>query len=377
LVPERFIRSQTLSGKERYITPELQQLQLEIEKARNEIEFAEQQVYEKIKKIVNEHVTSLRRVANAMANLDAIIGFANVAYENGYTRPTFNNNRDILIQDGRHPIIEKILSENFIPNSTSLTNQESIWIVTGPNMGGKSTYLRQIALICLLAQCGSFVPAKQASLPILDKIFTRIGAGDNLAEGKSTFLVEMEETANICNQATEKSLVILDEVGRGTSTFDGLAIAQAVVEHIYKNIKARCLFATHYHELTNLHQKFPEIVSYHTASKKTENGILFLHKIIKGTATGSFGIEVAKLANLPHSVIERSEELLIQLSKTQPLSNMSISSIYTKKMDDQIEILELEIQKNKKIISELKNLDYNELSPKKSFDLLWKIKELI
>ncbi len=386
LVPERFIRSQTLSGKERYITPELQKLQLEIEKARNEITFAEQQVFEKIKSAVNEYVTDLRKVANALANLDAIIGFANIAYENSYIRPTFNDNKDILIEDGRHPIIENILSKSFIPNSTYLTNDESLWIVTGPNMGGKSTYLRQVALICIMAQCGSFVPAKLASLPILDRIFTRIGAGDNLAEGKSTFLVEMEETANICNQATDKSLVILDEVGRGTSTFDGLAIAQAVVEHIYTNIKARCLFATHYHELTELHNKFPGIVPYHTASKKTETGILFLHKIIKGSSNGSFGIEVAKLASLPKSVITRSEEILTNLLNNRPTESFFIPSSPVilrevrstqSKDDEKIKTLELELEKNNKIISELKNIDYNDLSPKKSFDLLWEIKKMI
>jgi len=371
LVPQNYIKQQTLSGKERFITPQLQQLQAEIENARSEINFVEQTIFENIKNEVTKYLIQLRRASNALASLDAIIGFSNVSYENGYIKPIFNHHQDILIEDGRHPIVEQFGKDKFIPNSIDLTNEKSLLIITGPNMGGKSTYLRQVALICLMAQCGIFVPAKSANLPILDRIFTRIGAGDNLSEGKSTFLVEMEETANICNQATGKSLVILDEVGRGTSTFDGLAIAQAVVEHIYKNIKSKCLFATHYHELTALQNQFTGIAAYYAASKKTENGILFLHKIIKGTADSSFGIEVAKLANLPTDLINRAQEILIELNNQR--SNLSS----VEKNDCQILKLESKFNENNKIVSLLSKVDFDELSPKKALDLLWEVKKFL
>jgi len=226
-VPERYKRKQTLVGKERFMTDELDALQDSIALARQEIGQVEALVYERIKQEVAGYIPDLRKLAHALSTLDGLLAFGKVSYARGYVRPQFNNERRIAIERGRHPVVEHALSHSFIPNDTQLNQQESIWIITGPNMGGKSTYLRQVALICIMAHCGLFVPAARANLHLLDRIFTRIGAGDNLAEGKSTFLVEMEETALICTQATKNSLVILDEVGRGTSTFDGLAIAQA------------------------------------------------------------------------------------------------------------------------------------------------------
>ncbi len=320
LVPDRYIRKQTLAGRERFMTPELQELHAHIMQAKSEIDAAEKRVYERVKLEVFSYLSSLRKLAHALSHLDAILGLSIVAYHNGYKRPQFHDGHDILIKEGKHPVVETTLAGSFIANDTQLTTSQSLWIITGPNMGGKSTYLRQVALICIMAQCGSFVPAQAAQLPLLDRVFTRIGAGDNVAQGKSTFLVEMEETATICTSATQRSLVILDEVGRGTSTFDGLAIAQAVVEHI-QSIGARCLFATHYHELTHLTEKFPNIVSYYAANKKTKNGIVFLYKMVQGVADGSFGIEVAKLAQLPPSVIERARELLSELTN-QPFERL-------------------------------------------------------
>lgn len=316
-VPDYYLRHQTLVGRERFTTPELRALQDDIMNAKNQIEILEKAAFDKIKLEVLSHIAALRKLAHALAHLDALFGFSKVAYDRGYIRPNFVDSRDIVIINGRHPVVEQALDHNFIPNSTELTDQESMWIITGPNMGGKSTYLRQVAQICILAQCGSLVPAAQAQLPILDRVFTRIGAGDNVAEGKSTFLVEMEETAAICTQATDKSLVILDEVGRGTSTFDGLAIAQAVVEYIATQVKARCLFATHYHELTLLKDQIPGISSYYAACKKTPQGIVFLYQILQGVADGSFGVEVAKLAHLPAQVIARAEQILQVLSQTE------------------------------------------------------------
>lgn len=257
-IPSHYTLQQNLVGKDRYITIQLQELQHELLSACNEIEHLEKVLFDQIKLDVYFYSSSLRKLAHALAMLDALAGLGKVAYDNRYVKPVFNHNRHIVITHGRHPVVEQSLQSHFIPNDTALSDEQSVWIITGPNMGGKSTYLRQVALLSVLAQIGSFVPAKEANLFVLDKIFTRIGAGDNLAEGKSTFLVEMEETAAICTQATPNSLVILDEVGRGTSTFDGLAIAQAVVEFLYKNVQARCLFATHYHELTLLAQEYPE-----------------------------------------------------------------------------------------------------------------------
>ena len=315
LVPDRYIRQQTLVGRERYITKELKELAADIVHAQQQIKQLEKEIFQRVKDGVAEQIAPLRQTAHALAVCDALAGFAQCAYDNSYVCPTFGDERDIIIQQGRHPVVERMVQQQFIPNDAHLTDQEALWIITGPNMGGKSTYLRQVALICVMAQCGSFVPASSAQLALLDRIFTRIGASDNVAEGKSTFLVEMEETATICNEATKQSLVILDEVGRGTSTFDGLAIAQAVVEHIHTNVKARCLFATHYHELTALQETVQGIVAYYMASSKNKSEIVFLHKIIKGVADGSFGIEVARLAQLPRSVTSRARQVLAQLKQ--------------------------------------------------------------
>lgn len=376
-IPAHYIRQQTLVGRERYVTKELQQLQHEILHAQGQVSSLEKTLFEQVKQEVSLSVSSLRKLSHALANLDALCGLSRVCYNNGYVRPTFNTDSSILIEQGRHPIVEQVMDYPFIPNDTQLDNQQSTWIITGPNMGGKSTYLRQVALIGIMAQIGCFVPAKRAHLAILDRIFTRIGAGDNLAQGKSTFLVEMEETAAICTQATAKSLVILDEVGRGTSTFDGLAIAQAVVEFIHTSIKARCLFATHYHELTLLPQSFAGITTYHAACKKTHSGIQFLYKILPGVAHGSFGVEVAKLAQLPFTVINRAEHILDELqshSNAQSLPAMPHKqNVYAAA---QVAELESQLHDAHKKIAALNSIDYDHLSPKAAFDFLWKLKEL-
>src|SRR3990167_2493215 len=367
LVPENYTRTQTLSNRERFTTPELKILESEIEKAKREIVSVEKEIFDKIKSEVYSFISQLKKSAYALSHLDALICFAQVAYENNYVMPQFSDTKEIVIENGKHPVVAQNV-ENFIPNSTNFSFDSRLWIITGPNMGGKSTYLRQTALICLLAQCGSFVPAKSAKTFLLDRIFTRIGAGDNLAEGKSTFLVEMEETATICRQATERSLVILDEVGRGTSTYDGLALAQSVIEYIYNNIKAYCLFATHYHELTELEKNFPGIVSYYASSQKTEDGILFLHKIVQGAADGSFGIEVAKLAQLPDEIISRATEILLNLSKEKNVQFVPAKIDHQEKS---------KIDSYKKLSKILDGVDLNELTPKASFDLIWKLKEIL
>ena len=316
-LPPHYVRKQTLVGRERYTMPGLHALEQEITTARLQSQQLERELFDTLKHAVSSTVYPLRKCAHGIAHIDALLGLARVAYDNKYVRPCYGTTRDITITAGRHPVIEQVLESQFIANDTNLTDQESLWIVTGPNMGGKSTYLRQVALINVLGQIGSFVPAQRANLSVLDRIFTRIGASDNLAEGKSTFLIEMEETATICTQATKNSLVILDEVGRGTSTFDGLAIAQAIVEYIYTTIGARCLFATHYHELTRLNSCYDGIANYHAVCMRGPNGgIVFLYVIKPGISHGSFGIEVAKLAHLPESITTRAEALLVSFERT-------------------------------------------------------------
>ncbi|MCK4651449.1 DNA mismatch repair protein MutS [Candidatus Babeliales bacterium] len=379
LVPSDYIEKQKLVNRKRFVTQELKNLEQELFKAQNEIEHYEQEVFERVKNEVITFLNYLRSVAQDLASLDAIFSFAKIAYENNYVAPSFNEKREIIIEKGRHPVIEQKLDNNFQSNDTILNNSESLLIITGPNMGGKSTYLRQVALICIMAQCGSFVPAQKIDLPILDRIFTRIGASDNLAQGKSTFLVEMEEAASICTRATKKSLVILDEVGRGTSTFDGIALAQAIIEYIYQNVEARCLFATHFHELTNLSKHFNGIANYFMTSKKIGNNLIFLHKITPGVSGGSFGIEVAKLAHLPEKVIERAVKLLKKMEEqTKFFSGQKILqkqvNMFHDSLNEKINVMQKKLFEYENIFHKLENINLEELSPKKAFDLLWEIK---
>lgn len=375
LVPDYYIRQQTLANRERFMIPQLQQLQLEINNAQSSIVQVQNALFERVKKEVELHITPLRKLAHALAHIDALFGLACIARDYRWVKPTFNEHRTIAIVAGRHPVIEAATRDPFIANDTLLDDNQSLWIITGPNMGGKSTYLRQVALQCILAQIGSFVPAQSAEMSILDRIFTRIGSGDHLLEGKSTFLVEMEETATICTQATARSLVILDEVGRGTSTFDGFAIAQAVIEYIYKTVGARCLFATHYHELTKLQEQFPGITCYHAASKKTSSGITFLYKIKPGVADGSFGLQVAKLAELPLPIIERAQEVLQNLAvhEAQLMQSLVASSSVIKESASPV-IKNVDYQA---IVDCLQETSLDDLSPKKAFDMVWQLKERI
>jgi DNA mismatch repair protein MutS len=370
-VPDDYIQQQTLVNRNRYVTQELKDLERDIIRAQNEIDFVEKEVFQRVKNDVFQELSSLRRCSQALAYLDGLFGLARVAYNNGYIVPVFTEKPDIVIEQGRHPIVEGVIE--FIPNDTHLTEQESMWLVTGPNMGGKSTYLRQVALLCIMAQMGSLIPANSAELPTLDRIFTRIGSGDNLAQGKSTFLVEMEETAVICSQATENSLVILDEVGRGTSTFDGMAIAQAIVEHIAVKIRARCLFATHYHELTQLSEHFSNIENYHMACKRAERGVLFLYHILRGVAPGSFGLEVARLAQLPASVVDRAEEVLGKLSSQPGVNNASQDSAIA--LGHEVSRLKEELAIKNEQLALLEGANLDNLSPRQAFELVWKMRE--
>jgi DNA mismatch repair protein MutS len=314
LAPADYERKQTLVNAERFTSPELKEYERKILAADERILEIERQVFVEVRTTIAAQAARLRRTAAAVAQLDVLTSFAKLAADRGYARPEFNATGELLIIGGRHPVIEELLrqrGERFVPNDLCFDpGRQQLLLITGPNMGGKSTYLRQGALIVLMAQMGSFVPARSAKLPITDRIFTRIGASDNLARGRSTFLVEMSEVAAILHHATPSSLVLLDEVGRGTATFDGLSIAWAVVEHLQKHTRARTLFATHYHELTELADLLTGVQNVHVSVRETPNEIIFLRRVEPGSADKSYGIEVARLAGLPRSVIERAREVL-------------------------------------------------------------------
>ncbi len=314
LAPADYERKQTLVNAERFTTPELKELEGKILEAEEKILTLEREIFETLRVLACSHAARIKATAAAIAELDVTVALAEVAAENRYTRPRFSESGEMRVVGGRHPVIEKLTerdAQRFIPNDIYFHPEtEFIAVITGPNMGGKSTYLRQTALLVILAQAGSFVPAESALLPIVDRVFTRIGAADNLARGRSTFMVEMTETAVILNTATARSLIVLDEIGRGTSTYDGLALAWAVVEHIQRTIRAKTLFATHYHELTELASQLEGVRNLHVSVKESGDQILFLRRVEPGAADKSYGIEVARLAALPMSVIERARQIL-------------------------------------------------------------------
>ena len=312
-VPPDYERKQTLVNAERFTTPELKELEAKVLSAEEKILDLERQIFSEIRTFAAQHAGRIRATAAAVAELDLTAALAQIAAENRYVRPRFSETEEMKVVAGRHPVIEQLTAktaQRFIPNDVYLDRAQYVAVITGPNMGGKSTYLRQAALLSIMAQMGSYVPADEAVLPVIDRVFTRIGAADNLARGRSTFMVEMTETAVILNTATERSLIVLDEIGRGTSTYDGLALAWAVVEHVHERIKAKTLFATHYHELTELAGQLPGIRNLHVSVKEAGDGIIFLRKVEPGAADRSYGIEVARLAALPVSVIERAREIL-------------------------------------------------------------------
>ncbi len=365
-VPLRYQRKQTISNNERYITEELKAIEDKILGSEEKAVQLESEIFAEIKRILMGYIRSIQQTASAIANLDAILSLAVVAVKNGYARPTINASiKSMNIVDGRHPVVEQFLTNGrFVSNDTYLDDKESkIMIITGPNMAGKSTYMRQVAIIALLAHIGSFVPAREATIPIIDRIFTRVGASDDLAFGQSTFMVEMSEVAHILANATNKSLIILDEIGRGTSTFDGLAIAWSVVEYISKNFGSKTLFATHYHELTELEGVLDGVKNYKIAVKEVEDRVVFLRKIVRGGANKSFGIEVARLAGLPYEVLERSKEISANLEAV----NQKLDVDLFKERKNQA-------QENTKlalgILSILKDIDMNRVSPMYAFDLL-------
>lgn len=390
MVPDYFIRKQTLTNAERYITPELKELEDTILGSEDRLTSLEYELFKAVRDHLADNVARIQRTAKAVAKIDVFASLALVASRNNYCKPKINESGIIDIKNGRHPVVEKMITNDmFIDNDTYLNNANNrIAIITGPNMAGKSTYMRQTALIVLMAQIGSFVPASSANIGIVDRIFTRVGASDDLASGQSTFMVEMNEVANILRNATSNSLLILDEIGRGTSTFDGLSIAWAVVEHISntKLIGAKTLFATHYHELTELEGKLSGVNNYCIAVKEKGDDIVFLRKIIKGGADKSYGIQVAKLAGLPDSVIERAKEIVNELINndiTEVVRNISVdtSSKKTKKMHlDEVDLTQMSLFdtiSDDDIINELRTVDIGNLTPLEALNKLYELQNKV
>jgi len=375
--PDRYIRKQTLANCERYITQELKDMEATILGASDRVCSLEYDIFQEIRAKVAENSERIRKVAELIATLDVYVSLASVAAKNKYVRPEVDDSNVIEIKDGRHPVVEQFVKdEYFVPNDTLLDlSQNKIMLITGPNMAGKSTYMRQVALITLMAQIGSFVPANEARIGIVDKIFTRVGASDDLASGQSTFMLEMNEVAYILKNATKKSLIIYDEVGRGTSTFDGMSIARAIVEHTYsKKIGAKTLFATHYHELVTLEDEFPGVVNYNIAAKKRGDNITFLRKIIRGSTDDSYGIEVAKLAGLPNEVIKRAKEILSVVERTsQTLKTSDKELANAPAVDDTLITMDDVVREQ--VIEELKAIDINALSPYEAMTLLYNLQK--
>ena len=391
LVPDYYTRKQTLTNAERYITPELKELEDMILGSEDKLISLEYDLFREVRDQIASNVARIQKTAKAIAKMDAFISLAVVAEQNNYCRPKINENGIIDIKGGRHPVVEKMITNDmFIDNDTYLDNKnDRISIITGPNMAGKSTYMRQTALIVLLAQIGSYVPAASANIGIVDRIFTRVGASDDLASGQSTFMVEMNEVANILRNATSNSLLILDEIGRGTSTFDGLSIAWAVVEHISnpKLLGAKTLFATHYHELTELEGKLSNVHNYCIAVKEKGDDIVFLRKIVKGGADKSYGIQVAKLAGVPDSVIERAKEIVEELSAndiTTIVRNITVDHAPKKKKEkehlDEVDLTQMSLFdtiSDDDIIEELRNVDIGNLTPLEALNKLYELQNKV
>ena len=374
-VPEHYIRKQTLANNERYITPELKELEDQILGAKDRVVALEYQLFTELREQLAAQAARVQISAAAVATADALCSLASVAVQHGYCRPEMTLDNRISIQDGRHPVVEQVLKDSlFVPNDTELGGKDDlVAIITGPNMAGKSTYMRQVALIVLMAQMGSFVPARSARIGIVDRVFTRIGASDDLASGQSTFMVEMSEVASILKYATAKSLLSLDEIGRGTSTYDGMAIARAVLEYAAsaKHLGAKTLFATHYHELSVIENELRGVKNYNIAVKKRGDKMIFLRKILPGATDDSFGVEVAKLAGLPNPLISRAREILVELENQDGSAPRAVS---TAEPSDQMSMLDLRAQQ---VCDALEKISVETLTPIEAMNELYKLKKMV
>jgi DNA mismatch repair protein MutS len=372
MVPDRYIRKQTLTNCERYITQELKDVEATILGAADKVCTLEYNLFQEIRQRIADESERIRKAANLVATLDVYNSLASVAAKNNFVKPEIDDSSILDIKDGRHPVVEQFVKDTyFVPNDIYLdVAANRLMLITGPNMAGKSTYMRQVALIVIMAQIGSFVPASDARIGIVDKVFTRVGASDDLASGQSTFMLEMNEVAYILRNATQKSLIIYDEVGRGTSTFDGMSIARAIIEYTNgKKIGAKTLFATHYHELTSMEEEFSGIVNYNIAAKKRGDDIIFLRKIIRGSTDDSYGIEVAKLAGLPSEVIKRAKQILATVEQTSRTLKTSDAN-YSEETENLITFEEIT---EKSVIEDIKKVDINSMTPVEAMNLLFEL----
>ncbi len=379
LVPRHYIRRQTLAGAERFVTEELRRMEAEIASAQERAVRLEERLFEELVRECASRFRELQLTARAIARLDVLQSFATVALERGYTMPEVHEGRELVIRAGRHPVVE-VYEQNFVPNDAELGEREHLVIVTGPNMAGKSTYLRQVALIVLLAQAGSFVPAEQAKIGVVDRLFTRVGASDDLSSGRSTFMVEMQETANILHNATPRSLVVLDEIGRGTSTYDGLSIAWAVAEHLHR-MGVRTLFATHYHQLTEL-ERLPGVSNWHAAVREEGGSVVFLHRVVRGYANRSYGIHVAKLAGMPDEVTARAREVLALLEgrEERELRTAKRRRKLAKLLSDPAQqrlALSAPQEEHSAVVRELRKIEPEQLTPLEALQELFRLKRLV
>ncbi len=363
-VPEDYIRKQTLVGSERFFSMELKDMEGKLLGSKERALSMQAEIYNNLKDYTGKEIYRIQILADKLSKLDSLLSLAKVSNLNNYVRPIFNNDGYIEIKAGRHPIVESYMKDDFfVPNDTYIdTKSNMIHIITGPNMAGKSTYMRQVALITIMAHIGCFVPCDSCNISLIDRIFTRIGASDNLAMGQSTFMVEMQEVADIIQNASSKSLLILDEVGRGTSTFDGLAIANAIIEYIAENIKAKTLFATHYHELVHLEDKYDSVENLTIAVDRQEDDIIFLRKIIKGFTNNSYGIDVAKLAGIDDRIINRAKDVLALIEKENEGLNIDLNKEYIREEKTSPEV--------ENFINKLREINILEISPMEAFNLL-------
>lgn len=367
-----YIRKQTLTNSERFITNELKELEDTILNAEEKAINLEYELFVEIRNEIKRYIPALQRLAKAIAEIDALISFANVSMENRYTRPKLNDQHIIDIKKGRHPVVEKLLEDKFVENDIYLDENTSILLITGPNMSGKSTYMRQMALIAILAQAGCFIPCEEGNIPIFDKIFTRIGATDDLISGQSTFMIEMMEANNALQNATNNSLILFDEIGRGTATFDGMALAQGIIEYIHDKINAKTLFSTHYHELTALENNLTRLKNVHVKAVEQHQELIFLHKVENGPSDKSYGIQVAKLANLPPSLIKRAEKILAKLEQNK--KEIVIDTQYNLfDFDFNIKEERLLNPEEQEVLNIIRETNFFELTPMDALNLLYKL----
>ena len=362
-----YIRKQTLTNAERFITQELKEQEDEIIHAQERSIRLEHELFENLLKQIRTYLPKLHDLSSALSTIDALYALAEISCENGYVRPHFHSGHSVMMEEARHPILDKMMKKTrYVSNDLKMDEEEDIMIITGPNMGGKSTFMRQSALIVIMAQMGCFVPARKVELPIFDQIFTRIGASDDIMSGQSTFMVEMMEANNALKNATSNSLILFDEIGRGTSTYDGMALAQAMIEYIMQNIKAKTLFSTHYHELTELEEQYPEILNVHVDVHEENEQVTFLYRVVDGKADKSYGINVARLAHLPSSVLTRAKQILTHLELHQEVTNASVTPVKMEK--DQTE---------ERLKDALKAIDVNKMTPMEAMQMLFELKQKV